>query len=52
MSEERTDTARREPSIGGGRTLTTDDVITIMAVGACIVALMVCVVAHYLAASV
>jgi hypothetical protein len=37
---------------GRGRTLTTDDVVSIIAVSACIAALAACVVAHYLAASV
>jgi hypothetical protein len=35
-----------------GRTLTTDDVISIIAVGACLVAFIACAVAHYLAVSV
>jgi len=35
-----------------GRTLTTDDVISIIAVGACLVAFVACAVAHHLAASV
>jgi hypothetical protein len=34
------------------RTLTTDDVISKMAVGACLVAFAACAVAHYLAACV
>src|SRR5215207_5956269 len=35
-----------------GRTLTTDDVMSIIAVGACLVAFVACAVAHHLAASV
>jgi hypothetical protein len=34
------------------QTLTTDDVISIVAVGACLLAFVACAVAHHLAASV